>query len=147
MKIAMRQTQRIGIALLSFSLGGACCRPAPSVHVAASSDRVAISHDLPSMEGGRLTVKVIEVEYAPGDSSRPHRHPCPVIGYIIEGSLRSRVEGAADSVYNAGDSFYEAPNSIHAISGNASNTKPVRFLASFICDSDKPLSVPIPDSH
>ena len=37
-------------------------------------------HALPHLDGANLKVTVVEVVYGPGQSSRPHSHPCPVIG-------------------------------------------------------------------
>jgi hypothetical protein len=36
------------------------------------------------------------------------------------------------------------PNGVHAVSANASATKPARFLAYFTCDHETPLTVPAP---
>ncbi|MGA8075645.1 MAG: cupin domain-containing protein [Candidatus Acidiferrales bacterium] len=110
------------------------------------SDRVAIAHDLPPMNGGKLTVTVVEVTYGPGASSTPHSHPCPVIGYVLEGTLRTQVKGEPESIYKPGDSFYEAPNGVHQVSANASDKVPVKFLAYFVCDRQTPLSVDVPES-
>jgi quercetin dioxygenase-like cupin family protein len=60
---------------------------------------------------------------------------------VIEGALRTQVKGEAAAVYNAGESFYEAPNGVHIISANASSKAPVKFLAYFVCDHETPLSV------
>lgn len=106
--------------------------------------RLAISQALPHMNGDNLSVKLIELSYKPGGSSAAHSHPCPVIGYVIEGALKFQVKGEPERVYKAGDTFYEAPNGVHLVSGNASQTEPVKFLAYFVCDHDTPLSVPPP---
>jgi quercetin dioxygenase-like cupin family protein len=110
------------------------------------SDRVAIAHDLPRMNGDKLTVTIVEVTYGPGASSMPHSHPCPVIGYVLEGSLRTQVKGEPESIYKPGDSFYEAPNGVHQVSANASDKVPAKFLAYFVCDHQTPLSVEVPAS-
>lgn len=104
------------------------------------------SHALEPLDGSRLKVTVVEVRYGPGESSRPHSHPCPVIGYVVEGSLRTQVRGEPEAVYTAGQGFYEAANGAHIVSANASADKPVRFLAYFTCDRDTPLMQPVPDS-
>jgi quercetin dioxygenase-like cupin family protein len=96
---------------------------------------------MPRLDGDHLKVTIVEVSYGPGWSSPPHSHPCPVNGYVIEGALRTQVKGEAEAIYRAGESFYEAPNGIHQVSANASRTKPVKFLAYFVCDHDTPLSV------
>src|SRR5262245_49574 len=50
--------------------------------------RVAIAQQMPPLDGAKVKVSVIEVNYAPGASSAPHSHPCPVIGYVAEGLIR-----------------------------------------------------------
>ncbi|MBA3260029.1 MAG: cupin domain-containing protein [Gemmatimonadales bacterium] len=105
--------------------------------------RTAFSRALPHMDGQRLETTLLEVTYPPGGSSLPHRHPCPVIGYVVQGDLRTQVEGEPSAVYRAGETFYEAAGAVHLVSANASEENPVRFLAIFTCDRDTPLSVPV----
>jgi quercetin dioxygenase-like cupin family protein len=104
-------------------------------------DRIVLSQSLPKLNGEGLKITIVEVTYAPGESSPPHSHPCPVTVYVLEGALREKVTGKPETVYKAGESFYEAPNSIHETSANGSQTKPAKFLAYFLCDRDVPLSV------
>jgi quercetin dioxygenase-like cupin family protein len=108
--------------------------------------RIVFSHALPKMDGDRLNATVVEVNYGPGESSAPHSHPCAVIGYVINGSIRTQVKGEPERVVKAGESFYEPPNGVHLVSANASSTEPARLLAYLICDHDVPLSIPHPDS-
>ncbi len=110
----------------------------------SSRDRTVISRALPSMDGTHLKATVVEVTYGPGESSAPHSHPCPVIGYVLEGAVRTKTRGESEAVYKAGETFYEAPNGVHEISANASSSEPAKFLAYFLCDRDAPLSVPLP---
>ncbi len=105
--------------------------------------RVAFSHTLPALNGQKLAVNLVEVSYGPGEASPAHSHPCPVIAYVVEGEIRSQVEGQPEAVYKAGESFYEAPNGVHQISANASRNKPAKLLAFFVCDHDAPLSAPV----
>lgn len=131
-------------ALLFAALAAACAgtrsRTIPNEQV-----RTALSQTLPAMNGSALKTTVLEVVYGPAGSSLPHRHPCAVIGYVIAGALRSQSDGAPETTYHAGDSFYEAPNSVHRVSANASSAEPVRFTATFICDHETPLSLPPSD--
>lgn len=105
--------------------------------------RVAFSHQLPPMNNKKLNVTLVEVNYGPGESSTPHRHPCPVVGYVVEGALRTQVQGQPEAIYKAGESFYEAPHGVHLVSANASNSEPAKLLAYFVCDSHLPLSVEV----
>jgi quercetin dioxygenase-like cupin family protein len=106
--------------------------------------RVALTHALPRLNGGRLKVSVIEVRYGPGESSAPHSHTCPVIGYVAQGSIRTQVKGEPEAIYKTGESFFEAPNGIHLVSANASATSPAILIAYFVCDHDRPLSSAVP---
>lgn len=125
---------------------------APQAHVQQSPpsarSQPVLSQSLPPLKGDHLSVQMVRVHYGPGESSQPHSHPCPVVGYVLEGAVRMQVQepGAAHpgavTVYHAGDSFYEAPNGRHLLSANASESEPAIFLATFVCDHPTPLTVP-----
>jgi quercetin dioxygenase-like cupin family protein len=108
--------------------------------------RVALSQALPKLDGTHLKATVVEVHYEPGESSPPHSHPCAVIGYVVEGALRTRVKGEPEAIYKAGETFYEAPNGVHVVSANASQTEPATFIAYFVCDHDTPLSAGVQET-
>jgi len=108
--------------------------------------RTAFSQELPQLDGGHLKVTVVEVTYRPGGSSPAHSHPCPVIGYVVEGALRMHVQGQPETTYKAGESFYEAANGVHLVSANTSDKEPAKLIAYFVCDHETPLSVPVPQS-
>ena len=107
--------------------------------------RIVLSRSLSKLDGDRLKAVLVEVNYGPGEASSPHSHPCAVIGYVVEGALRTQVNGEPEVIYKAGESFYEAPNGIHLVSANASSTEPAKLVAYLICDHDTPLSVSAPD--
>jgi quercetin dioxygenase-like cupin family protein len=100
--------------------------------------RIVAKQRLPRLDGNHLEMQLIEVTYRPGQHSKPHRHPCAVIGYVLEGAMRMKMQGKAETVYRAGESFYERPNELHLVSANSSATKPARFLACFVCDHKGP---------
>jgi quercetin dioxygenase-like cupin family protein len=105
--------------------------------------RIANEQVLPQLEGGKLKATLVEVTYAPGAGSKPHSHPCPVVGYVVSGELRTQVKGGAEATYKAGESFYEPPNGVHLVSANASKTEPAKLLAIFVCDHEAELSTPV----
>jgi quercetin dioxygenase-like cupin family protein len=109
--------------------------------------RVAISQTLPRMDGDHLKAKAIEVTYQPGASSPAHSHPCPVLAYVAEGTIRSQVNDESERVYKVGETFYEAPNGVHRVSANASQTEPAKLIAFFVCDDERPITVAIPASN
>jgi len=113
---------------------------------AAEHDRVALSQVFPRLNGAHLKAAIVEATYGPGGSSPPHSHPCPVIVYVLSGELRTQTKDEPAKTYKAGETFYEAPNGVHLISANASDSAPAKFLAYFVCDRDTPLIVPPPDN-
>ena len=108
--------------------------------------RIVLSQPLSKLDGDHLKVTLVEVRYGPGETSSPHSHPCAVMAYVVEGTLRTQVKGEPEKTYKAGESFYEAPNGVHLVSANASSMRPAKFVAYFICDRDTPLSVAAPES-
>lgn len=141
------RTERIGIGLtLACLIAGCRSTPAQDLsHKPRSS--IVLAQALPEMDGKHLRVTLVEVTYGPGEASSPHSHPCPVVGYVLEGTLRHQVKGEPEVSYAAGQSFYEPANSIHLVSANASRKEPVRFLAGFTCDHETPLTVLVPDAR
>jgi quercetin dioxygenase-like cupin family protein len=108
-----------------------------------STARVALKQALPALDGTRLSVQLVDVIYEPGGANPSHQHPCPVVGYVLEGALRMQIEGQPEVIYRAGDTFVERPTDVHRVSANASDTARARFLAYFTCDRDVPqLSIP-----
>jgi len=106
--------------------------------------RVLLSKPIPPLDGAHVKTTLVEVNYGPGEASPPHSHPCAVIGYVVEGAIRTQVEGEPEHTYEAGGTFYEPPNGVHAVSANASATQPAKLLAYFVCDRDAPLSANMP---
>lgn len=77
---------------------------------------------------------MLTVEYAPGQSSPPHRHNANVLVYVLEGALVMGVKGKEPVTVSAGQTFYESPADIHEISRNASTTERAKFLVVLIHD-------------
>ena len=96
---------------------------------------VVFDHALPNVPG--KSIKGVLVEYPPGGSSPAHTHPHSAFIYatVLEGAIRSGVNGGPVKVYHVGDNFYEEPGSHHDVSANASQTEPARLLAVFVVDS------------
>jgi quercetin dioxygenase-like cupin family protein len=106
---------------------------------------VVYDHPLPNVPGKSL--KGVLVEYAPGGASPAHVHAKSAFIYatVLEGEIRSQVNDGPATVYRQGESFSEMPGDRHAISENASKTKPAKLLAVFVVDTDdKVLTMPAP---
>jgi quercetin dioxygenase-like cupin family protein len=84
------------------------------------------------------------VEYAPGGSSPKHRHYAHTCVYVLEGSIVMQVEGGAAVTLGPGQTFYESPADVHAVSRNASDSRPAKFVVFFVKDKGAPPVVPVP---
>ena len=101
-----------------------------------------MTQDLPPMDGQNLVVTVQELEYVPGGSSDAHRHYGCTFVYVLEGALVAKLDDGEEKTYTAGQMFYEQPLHLHAVSRNASQTEPVKFLVFRAIEKGKPATVP-----
>ena len=102
--------------------------------------KAVFKHDLPEVSTKNWALTAVEVTYGPGESSAPHKHPGITVAYVLEGEIRSKVGGAPEQTYTAGQMFFENPEEVHAVSGNASGTKPAKLLALLFAEKGKPLT-------
>ena len=86
---------------------------------------------------------MLTVEYAPGASSSKHRHNAHVFVYVLEGSIIMQVEGEQAVTVAKGQTFYESPSDIHAVSKNASTTERAKFVVFMVKDEGTPVLVPL----
>ena len=108
----------------------------------AGGRKVVFEHDLPALNTAGWITTAVEVSYAPGESSGPHRHPGLTIAYVLEGEIRSKVGDGPEQTFTAGQMFLETPNQLHAVSRNASTTRPAKLLAVMLSEKGKPLTSP-----
>lgn len=115
------------------------CASCPTSQAAVEKSKVSLVYDhvLPNVPG--KSMKGVLVEYAPGGSTPAHTHPKSAFIYatVLEGAIRSQVNDGPVKTYKKGESFSENPGDKHAVSENASKTKPAKLLAVFVLDSDE----------
>jgi quercetin dioxygenase-like cupin family protein len=104
--------------------------------------KVVFEHDLPDLVLKQWAVTAVEVAYQPGQSSPSHRHPGLTFAYVLEGEIASKVGDGPETVYTVGQMFMETPGQLHAVSRNASATKPARLLALLLAEKGQPLTTP-----
>jgi quercetin dioxygenase-like cupin family protein len=107
--------------------------------------KTVFKHDLPDLTLKGWSVTAVEVSYGPGDSSGAHRHPGITIAYVLEGEIRSKVGDDPEKTYTAGQMFLETPHQLHAVSRNASTTKPAKLLALLLAENGQTLTTPAGD--
>ena len=122
------------IAVLALLATGALVAKEPEVTQVLSKDLT----DIPGKEGLMLTV-----EYPPGGSDPVHRHNADAFVYVLEGSVVMQVKGGKEVTLTPGQTFYEAPDDIHVVGRNASQTKPAKFVVFMVKDKGAPALVPV----
>lgn len=96
----------------------------------------AFKEAIPNVPG--KSIIALTVSYAPGEKTPPHYHDSAfVVGYVLSGAIRSKVDNGEERVYHAGEHWTEKPGAHHVVSENASNTEPAKLLAIFIVDSNE----------
>jgi quercetin dioxygenase-like cupin family protein len=117
-------------------------RPAPAPTPATSAPR-------PSGELARYALTgalegfdavLVEVNFRPGASSREHRHPGPILGYVVDGQMRTAIDHQPDQIIPAGGTFFEPHGALHTSFGSANADAPVRAVAFLVVPTGSPLT-------
>ncbi len=98
--------------------------------------------DVPDINLKGWSATAVEVSYGPGESSVAHRHPGITLAYVLEGEIRSKVGDEPERTYTAGQMFLETPGQLHAVSRNASASRPAKLLAILLAEKGKQLTTP-----
>lgn len=101
-----------------------------------------MTQELPALDGANLEVTVQQLEYAPGGTSDAHRHNGCTFVYVLEGALVAKIDQGPEKIYKPGEMFYEPPLHLHAVSRNASQSVPAKFLVFRVIEKGKPATVP-----
>ena len=91
---------------------------------------------------GRV-VTIRRTERDPGAGSAPHRHPgSHTFGYVLEGTYEVKIDDGPVRKLGPGETFYEPPRALHAVSRNGSSTEIAKYLVIQISDPTLPQTVP-----
>jgi quercetin dioxygenase-like cupin family protein len=71
---------------------------------------------------------LVELNFAPGASAPVHRHPGPILGYVVDGSLPTAINDEPGAVVPAGGTFFEPTGAVHTTFGAATAEAPVRSV-------------------
>jgi len=143
MYLTKRQLTRPAIALISlaalagaFGLGAVVAQQTPATKVSQLMKQTLV--DVPGRE-----VMMITLDIPPGGGSPAHRHPgAHNFGYVLEGAYKFKLDNGPETVATKGQTFYESPGQLHAVSRNASETEPAKVLVFVVNEAGKPLTVP-----
>jgi quercetin dioxygenase-like cupin family protein len=93
------------------------------------------------------TVDVREVVFQPKQMTGLHRHPCPVISYIVEGTIGFQIRGEKVQIIHAGQVGYEPAGAIIEHFDNASDSAPAKFILYYLLNGQKELIEMLPATH
>jgi quercetin dioxygenase-like cupin family protein len=97
------------------------------------------------LDGKEAKATVVEVTLGPGQAGEPHRHPGPVIGYVLEGEYEWAIDDQPAKTLKAGDTFYEATGCLHRVSKNPAAKGNTRVLAVVLHPRDaRQITIPEP---
>ena len=80
------------------------------------------------LDGKESTATAVEVTLDAGQAGTAHRHPGPVLGYVLEGQYEWAIDDQPAKVLKAGETFYEPGGCLHRVSRNPGKGK-ARVLA------------------
>jgi len=111
------------------------------------SAKTVVTYDLAEKLGGKKAkATVVEVTLEAGQAGEPHRHPGPVLGYVLEGEYEWAIDDNKARTLKAGETFYEPTGCLHRVSKNPSDKNRTRVLAVVLHPADvKEIAIPEKD--
>jgi quercetin dioxygenase-like cupin family protein len=87
---------------------------------------------------------LVQLNIQPGRSSSGpgHRHPGPVLGYVVEGQMRFAINHEPEQVLPVGGTFFEPSGAVHTTTGSARPDGPTRVLVFMVVPKGSPLTAP-----
>jgi len=92
------------------------------------------------------TTEIKEIVFKPLQKTGLHLHPCPVVGYIAEGTATFQVKGGPLQTLKAGDAFYEPAETVIEHFDNASDTLPLKFICFYLRGDEKEIIRHLPEN-
>jgi quercetin dioxygenase-like cupin family protein len=90
------------------------------------------------------TVDVREIVFKPKQMTGLHQHPCPVISYVVEGTIKFQIRGQKMQIIHAGQVCYEPAGAIIEHFDNASDRVPAKFIPYYLLNGQKELIEMLP---
>jgi quercetin dioxygenase-like cupin family protein len=87
---------------------------------------------------------LVELNIPPGQRSAGpgHRHPGPVLGYVVEGQMRFAINNEPEKVLPVGGTFFEPFGAVHTTNGSARSDGPTRVVVFMLVPKGSPLTSP-----
>ncbi|MFE7121378.1 cupin domain-containing protein, partial [Streptomyces sp. NPDC057654] len=142
------------LAVAAVTAVGACGSEAEHETAGARAGATASTHppatppplfqqELPNVKGKTFTART--VEFPPAGHAPPHRHGRAfVYAYVLDGAVRSKLEGQPTHTYRQGENRVEQPGAHHVTTENTSRTEPARLLVVYVSNTGDELKVDDP---
>jgi quercetin dioxygenase-like cupin family protein len=138
---ASGRTLQSALALIVMLGAGALVPAISQQQTPATKVTTLLKEAMAELPGREIIMVTLDIP--PGGGSPPHRHPGHhIFGYVLEGTYKLKLDQGTETILTKGQTFYEAPGQLHAISVNASLTEPAKVLAFIVGESGKPVTVP-----
>ncbi|MEU4667582.1 cupin domain-containing protein [Amycolatopsis sp. NPDC023774] len=143
-----------GLLITAVAVAGCSSAPEPRPAAPVSAPVSASGHPaetltpllaqaLPNIPGKTFTSSI--VTFPPSASAVPHRHgDAFVYAYVLEGTVRSQLEGQPAHTYHQGENWTEQPGAHHVATDNVSTTEPAKLLVVFVATTGEQLKVDDP---
>lgn len=115
--------------------------------VCASAQPTIVRKELYKANIGTQPVSMVDVReivFQPKQMTGLHRHPCPVISYVAEGTIKFQIRGEKMQVIHAGQVCYEPAGAIVEHFDNASDHEPAKFIPYYLLNGQKELIEMLP---
>ena len=89
-------------------------------------------------------VDVREIDFQRNQKTGLHRHPCPVVSYVVEGTIRFQIRGQKMQIIHAGQVCYEPAGAIIEHFDNASDHASAKFIPYYLLNGQKELIEMLP---
>jgi quercetin dioxygenase-like cupin family protein len=85
---------------------------------------------------------LLELNFTPDRSAQAHRHPGFILGYVIDGQMRTAINHEADQIVPAGGTFFEPHGALHTAFGSANPEAPVHAVAFMVVPKGSRSTIP-----
>ncbi len=94
------------------------------------------------LEGFEVVLLELNIPPGPRSSGAGHRHPGPVLGYVVEGQMRFAINHEPEQLVPVGGTFFEPSGAVHTTVGSARPDGPTRALVFMLVPKGSPLTAP-----
>jgi quercetin dioxygenase-like cupin family protein len=118
-----------------------------SIAACASAQPTIVRKELYKANIGTQPVSMVDVReivFQPKQMTGLHRHPCPVISYVAEGTIKFQIRGEKMQIIHAGQVCYEPAGAIIEHFDNASDHEPAKFIPYYLLNGQKELIEMLP---